>query len=120
MCSPTATTASSAKQARASAVPRSYSSDWQSEAPVDHLQRTVLEFTQQAENFAASAATTDRQQVLRLVESVGAADKCSVLDLACGPGIVTAELAAVARDVVAFDLTPAMLARARERCEKAG
>ena len=43
-----------------------------------------------------------------------------VLDLACGPGIVTAELAATAREVVALDLTPEMLVKARERCAKFG
>ena len=43
-----------------------------------------------------------------------------MLDVACGPGIVTAALAPMAREVVAFDLTPEMLIKARERCTKAG
>src|SRR5262249_22676809 len=40
--------------------------------------------------------------------------------VACGPGIVTCELAATAREVVAFDLTPEMLAKAQARCATHG
>jgi SAM-dependent methyltransferase len=87
---------------------------------MDHLQRTKREFARQAAGFATSPATTDRQQAQRLVDAIGADAKGLVLDVACGPGIVTAELAATAREVVALDLTPQMLAKARERCAKAG
>lgn len=87
---------------------------------MDHLQRTKREFARQAAGFASSAATTDREQVLRLTEAIGPDGSGRVLDLACGPGIVTVELAAAAQEVVAFDLTPEMLAKARERCVRAG
>jgi ubiquinone/menaquinone biosynthesis C-methylase UbiE len=87
---------------------------------MDHLQRTRYEFTQQAAGFSASAATTDQTQVARLVDALGDAAGGRVLDVACGPGIVTSQLAAVAREVVAFDLTPEMLERAKERCASAG
>jgi ubiquinone/menaquinone biosynthesis C-methylase UbiE len=90
------------------------------EAGMDHLERTRREFTRQAAGFSASAATTDQAQVARLVEAIGSAGRGRVLDVACGPGIVTSELASVAREVVAFDLTPEMLAKAEERCRKAG
>lgn len=86
---------------------------------IDHLHRTKQEFARQAESFAASPATTDRQQARRLVDAIGVDAKGLVLDVACGPGIVTVELAASARSVVALDLTPQMLAKARERCERA-
>lgn len=85
-----------------------------------HIERTRREFTQQAAGFSSSAATTDRAQVARLVGAIGDAAHGRVLDVACGPGIVSSELAAVAREVVAFDLTPEMLAKAKERCSKAG
>ena len=49
-----------------------------------------------------------------------AAPDTTILDVACGPGIVTAGLAAHARAVVGFDLTPEMLLQARDRCAKAG
>ena len=87
---------------------------------MDHLQRTRQEFTRQATGFAASAATTDQSQVARLVEAIGDSARWRVLDLACGPGIVTSALAERAQEVVALDLTPRMLAKARERCAKAG
>jgi len=87
---------------------------------MDSLERTRQEFTRQAAHFASSAATTDRQQALRVVDALGPAASGRVLDVACGPGIVTAEVAAWAREVVAFDLTPEMLGKARERCERAG
>ena len=44
----------------------------------------------------------------------------SVLDVACGPGILSAAIAKSARDVVAFDLTPQMLKKAAQRCAEAG
>src|SRR6476620_226604 len=87
---------------------------------MDHLERTRREFTRQAAGFASSPATTDQAQVARLVEAIGGAGSGRVLDVACGPGIVTAALASRAREVVALDLTPEMLAKAEDRCRKAG
>jgi SAM-dependent methyltransferase len=47
-------------------------------------------------------------------------DVGTVLDVACGPGIITVALAGRAREVVAFDLTPEMLKKARQRCASGG
>jgi ubiquinone/menaquinone biosynthesis C-methylase UbiE len=87
---------------------------------MDHTERTRHEFTRQAANFASSAAITDKDHVRRLIDPIGVAARGRVLDVACGPGIVTAELAGAAQSVVALDLTPEMLIKARERCAKAG
>jgi ubiquinone/menaquinone biosynthesis C-methylase UbiE len=87
---------------------------------MDHLKRIRQEFAQQAAGFAASVATTDQVQVARLVEAIGDLSRARVLDVACGPGIVTSALAAHAQEVVALDLTPEMLAKASERCGTAG
>jgi SAM-dependent methyltransferase len=86
---------------------------------MDHLQRIKQEFTRQAAGFATSAALAERAPIRRIIDATGADAGKRALDLACGPGIVTAELAAVAGEVVGFDLTPEMLAKARERCSKA-
>lgn len=86
----------------------------------DHLKRVAEEFTRQAETFASSPSINDRQIIQRIVEAAGDAGRGRILDLACGPGIVTAALAERAAAVVAFDATPEMLKKARERCEKAG
>jgi len=88
--------------------------------PRDHLTRTKQEFTRQAEGFAASAATADRRQARRLVDALPTDTRGLVLDVACGPGIVTAELAATVAHVVALDLTPQMLTKAQERCAERG
>ncbi len=87
---------------------------------MDHLQRTQNEFTRQAKQFASSPAITAADLTARFVDAVQAGPDTTILDVACGPGIVTAALAAQARAVVAFDLTPEMLLQARERCAKAG
>jgi ubiquinone/menaquinone biosynthesis C-methylase UbiE len=87
---------------------------------MDFLERTRREFAQQATGFANSAATTDQAQVARFVEAIGEHAHGRVLDVACGPGIVTSTLAARAREVVALDLTPQMLDKARQRCAEAG
>lgn len=89
-------------------------------APLDHLTRVREEFTRQAETFAASAAIADEQLTRRFQDAIGAAGAGKVLDLACGPGIVTAALAGRAKAVTAFDATPEMLKKARQRCAKAG
>jgi hypothetical protein len=69
---------------------------------MDHLQLTRHEFAQQAAGSSASAATTDQAQVARFVNAMGDAVRGRVLDVACGPGIVTSELAAEAHEVVAL------------------
>jgi SAM-dependent methyltransferase len=87
---------------------------------MDHLQRTAHEFTRQAKQFASSPSITAAELTARFVDAVQAGPDTTILDVACGPGIVTAGLAAQARAVVAFDLTPEMLLQARDRCAKAG
>jgi ubiquinone/menaquinone biosynthesis C-methylase UbiE len=86
----------------------------------DHENRVREEFTRQAETFSASVAITDAALTQRFVDALGAAAQGSVLDVACGPGILTAAIAKIARDVVAFDLTPQMLKKAAQRCAETG
>jgi ubiquinone/menaquinone biosynthesis C-methylase UbiE len=83
---------------------------------LNHENRVRDEFTRQAETFSASAAITDVALTQRFVTALGVAGKGSVLDVACGPGILSAAIAKAARDVVAFDLTPEMLKKAAQRC----
>jgi ubiquinone/menaquinone biosynthesis C-methylase UbiE len=87
---------------------------------LSHDNRVRDEFTRQAETFSASAAITDAALTQRFVTALGVAVKGSVLDVACGPGILSAAIAKSARDVVAFDLTPRMLTKAKQRCAEAG
>jgi len=87
---------------------------------LDHDNRVRDEFTRQAEIFSASAAITDAVLTQRFVTALGVAAQGSVLDVACGPGILSAAIAKSAREVVAFDLTPQMLKKAAQRCTEAG
>src|SRR5882757_4661805 len=87
---------------------------------LNHENRVRDEFTRQAETFSSSAALTDSALTDRFVTALGDAGRGSVLDVACGPGILSAAIAKAARDVVAFDLTPQMLKKAAQRCAEAG
>jgi ubiquinone/menaquinone biosynthesis C-methylase UbiE len=86
----------------------------------DHSHRVRAEFTRQAETFSAAPAITDQALAQRIVEALGEDVSGTVLDVACGPGVVSAAVAAFAREVVAFDLTPLMLEKAAQRCAAAG
>jgi ubiquinone/menaquinone biosynthesis C-methylase UbiE len=86
----------------------------------DHAHRVRDEFTRQAETFSSSPAITDQALAQRIIDALGEDTKGAVLDVACGPGVLSAALAETAREVVAFDLTPMMLAKAAQRCAAAG
>jgi ubiquinone/menaquinone biosynthesis C-methylase UbiE len=90
------------------------------QAMLNHDNRVRDEFTRQAETFSASSAITDAALTQRFVDALGKAAGGSVLDVACGPGILSAAIAKTARDVVAFDLTPQMLKKAAQRCAEVG
>ena len=87
---------------------------------MDHAELVKEEFTRQAARFASAEAVTHEQLTQRFVDAIGADAGGVILDVACGPGIVSAALAARAREVVALDITPEMLTKARQRCADAG
>ena len=87
---------------------------------MNHDNRVRDEFTRQAETFSASSAISDAALTQRFVDALGEAAGGSVLDVACGPGILSAAVAKTARNVVAFDLTPQMLKKAAQRCNEVG
>ncbi len=71
------------------------------------------QFTQGAPLFATAPQITDDaalKLVVRLAET-GPAD--TVLDVACGPGLLACAFAETARHATGIDLTPAMIDRAR-------
>ncbi len=87
---------------------------------MDHLKRVTEEFRRQAETFDTFAQKTDENVAARFAAAIGDAGQGKLLDVACGPGVVTAALAPRAKSVVAFDATQEMLEKARARCAKAG
>src|SRR4029453_10726134 len=80
-----------------------------SESEEDQRRRVVEQFTLQATPFSRMPPDANRF-VLEAAE-VRADD--TVLDVACGPGLLACEFAAVARHVTGIDLTPAMIDRAK-------
>jgi ubiquinone/menaquinone biosynthesis C-methylase UbiE len=78
-----------------------------------HRQVTIDQFTRQAAPFSQSAGHTNEESLRLLVEMAELSGEDTVLDVACGTGIVACEFAAVARHVTGIDLTPAMLEQAR-------
>ncbi|MGZ3538799.1 MAG: class I SAM-dependent methyltransferase, partial [Syntrophales bacterium] len=87
---------------------------------MNHHSRVKEEFRRQAETLSVAQAFTDSWVLEQIYGAIKPTKMMSLLDLGCGPGIVTASLAPDVREVVAYDLTPEMLDKARQRCEKAG
>ena len=79
-----------------------------------HTEIVVDQFTRQATPFANAAAMRDEDALRLLVTFSGAGADDTVLDVACGPGLVVGAFAKVVRHASGIDLTPAMIDKARE------
>jgi SAM-dependent methyltransferase len=79
----------------------------------DHRETILDQFTRQAVPFATSAAIRDETALRLVVEFSGAGPQDTLLDVACGPGLLVCAFARVVRHATGIDLTPAMLERAR-------
>ena len=78
-----------------------------------HQDAILDQFTRQAVPFATAPSIRDEAALRTVVEFSGCGPTDTVLDVACGPGILACAFAKVARHVIGIDLTPAMLERAR-------
>jgi ubiquinone/menaquinone biosynthesis C-methylase UbiE len=78
------------------------------------------QFTRQAVPFATAALIKDEAALQRLVELSGAGPDDTLLDVACGPGLVVCAFARVVRHATGIDLTPAMLERAQAHAAQLG
>jgi SAM-dependent methyltransferase len=79
----------------------------------DHHGRIIDQFTRQAVPFAIAAAIRDPEFLERIVRMAETGATDSVLDVACGPGLLACAFAREARQVTGIDLTPAMLEQAK-------
>ncbi len=79
-----------------------------------HRAQILDQFTQQAVPFSTAPGIANEAALRLLVDTSGAGAEDSVLDVACGPGLVVAAFAASVRHVTGIDVTPAMIARAGE------
>jgi SAM-dependent methyltransferase len=80
--------------------------------PRIHNELIIDQFTKQAIPFTQNAAHSAELVVNRLYELNCLRKKDKVLDVACGSGLVSCELAKVAEHVTGIDITPAMLEQA--------
>jgi len=87
---------------------------------MDHFSRVKEEFKRQAETLSVAPVFTDSGVLEQIHAAIKPTMEMSLLDLGCGPGIVTAAVAPDVREVVAYDLTPEMLDQAKKRCQEAG
>jgi len=86
----------------------------------DHRHEIVEQFTAQAEGYAHAASIRAESALELLVGFAGAGAEDRVLDVACGPGLVTCAFARVAREATGIDITPAMIEQAQEHAAESG
>jgi ubiquinone/menaquinone biosynthesis C-methylase UbiE len=87
---------------------------------MDHFSRIKEEFKRQAETLSVASVFTDSGVLEQIRAAVKPTTAMNVLDLGCGPGIVTAAIAPEVREIVAYDLTPEMLDKAKKKGQEAG
>ena len=78
-----------------------------------HRDLILDQFTRQAVPFATSPGIQDEAALRLVIEFSGAGPDDTLLDVACGPGIIVCAFARVVKHATGLDLTPAMLDRAR-------
>jgi SAM-dependent methyltransferase len=85
-----------------------------------HRSRILDQFTRQAAPFAAAAAIRNQEALDRIVQWAGAGPEDTVLDVACGPGLLACAFARVAKHATGIDMTPAMLDQASKTQQEQG
>jgi SAM-dependent methyltransferase len=78
------------------------------------------QFTRQATPFSTAAPIANEDSLKMVVAAAGAGPSDTVLDVACGGGIVVCGFAPHVRHATGIDMTPAMLERARHLAAEKG
>jgi ubiquinone/menaquinone biosynthesis C-methylase UbiE len=86
----------------------------------EHQQTTIDQFTRQAVPFSQSLGHTNDESLRFLIDAVNLTEKDTVLDVACGTGIVACGFAVIANHVTGIDITPAMLEQAKLLAQQRG
>lgn len=79
-----------------------------------HQASIIEQFTRQAGPFADMPEHSQESAFRLMLESTGVTSRDTVLDVACGPGLVACAFAARAAQVTGIDITPAMIDKARQ------
>jgi ubiquinone/menaquinone biosynthesis C-methylase UbiE len=85
-----------------------------------HRDLILDQFTRQAAPFSTAKTISDEAALRLLLDFSGAGPRDTVLDVACGGGLVVCAFARVVAHVTGIDMTPAMLSRARTLAEDRG
>lgn len=78
-----------------------------------HSQQIRDQFTRQAVPFSTAAEIRDEEALHRVVDMAQAGPTDTVLDVACGPGLLACAFARVTMHVTGIDVTPKMLEQAK-------
>jgi SAM-dependent methyltransferase len=85
-----------------------------------HRESILDQFTRQAIPFSTAPSIKDELALKLLIDASGAGPEDTVLDVACGGGIVVCGFARVAKHVTGIDLTPAMIERGKQLQQERG
>src|SRR5689334_8697789 len=85
-----------------------------------HDSRILDQFTRQAVPFSQAQATRNEEALNCIVQWAATGPDDTVLDVACGPGLLACAFARVARHATGIDMTPAMLEQARKLQKEMG
>ncbi len=86
----------------------------------EHFDLILDQFTRQAVPFSTAPPIKDEAALKLVVDFSGAGPDDTVLDVACGPGLLVCAFARVVRHATGIDITPAMLDRARTLQQERG
>jgi len=86
----------------------------------EHSDLILDQFTRQAVPFSTAPSIKDEAALKLVVDFSGAGPDDTVLDVACGPGLLVCAFARVVRHATGIDITPAMLDRARTLQQERG
>lgn len=85
-----------------------------------HTTRILDQFTRQAVPFSQSPSVSNQKALEFIVSSAEAGPDDTVLDVACGPGLLVCAFARMVRHATGIDLTPAMLEQAQKLQQEQG
>ena len=85
-----------------------------------HQERILDQFTRQAMPFSTANTITDANALRLIVAAAAPRPNDTVLDVACGGGIVVCAFAPEVKHATGIDMTPAMLDRARQLAAEKG
>jgi ubiquinone/menaquinone biosynthesis C-methylase UbiE len=85
-----------------------------------HNDLILDQFTRQATPFSTASTITDAAALKLIVETSEAKATDTLLDVACGGGVLACAFAPHVKHVTGFDMTPAMLARGADHAKELG